>query len=210
MKDLIIVGAGGMGREVLQWVKDINKAAPEWRIQGFIDDNPEALSGKECDYEIIGRISDWDVKENEYFALALASPKTKEKVVFELKEKGAKFATIIHPRARIGGFNHIGEGVVLYPDASLSVNCEIGDFVTLLGSTVGHDAQIGDFASIMGSCNINGGVKIGKRVFLGCQTVTVPGKKIGDNAYVCAGSVVMTNIKANAKVMGFPAKRYDL
>ena len=209
-KDLIIVGAGGMGRELLQWVKDINTVEPEWNILGFIDDNDKALEGKECDYEIMGSISGWDVRDDQYFAIAIAEPRTKEKIVHCLKNKGAKFATIIHPRARIGQFNKIGEGTVLYPDATLSVNIRIGDFVTLLGSTVGHDAEVGDFSSIMGSCNINGNVKLGKRVFLGCQVITVPGRKIGDDAYVAAGSVVMTNIKKNTKVMGYPAKKFDL
>ncbi len=210
LKKLIIVGAGGMGREVLQWVKDINKEEPQWEILGFIDDNMNALDGKECDYEIIGSISGWNVKEDGYFALAVAVPEVKEKLVSSLKAKGAKFATIIHPRARIGEFNSIGEGTIIYPDASISVNCKIGKYVTLLGSTVGHDAEMGDFSSIMGSCNINGGVKIGRCAFLGCQTVTVPGKKIGDSAYVCAGSVVMTNVKSNTRVMGCPAKKYNL
>ena len=210
LKKLVIVGAGGMGREVLQWVKDINTHEPQWKILGFIDDNPDALDGKECDYGIIGSISDWKAKNDEYLVLAVAAPKAKEQIVAKLKVKGANFATIIHPRARIGSFNHIGEGTVIYPDAAISVNCKIGDFVTLLGSVVGHDAEIGDYCSIMGTCNINGGVKLGKRVFFGCQTVTVPGRKIGDDAYVCAGSVVMTNVRAGAKVMGFPAKKIDL
>ena len=210
LKKLIILGAGGMGREVLQWIKDINAKLPTWEILGFADDNLEALDGKECDYKIVSKISELKDFEDTYFALAIASPKAKEKLVGELKAKGARFATIIHPMTRIGSFNSVGEGTVIYPGASLSVNCEIGSFVTLLGSTVGHDAKIGDYSSIMGTCNINGGVSIGKRVFLGCQTVTVPGRKIGDDAYVCAGSVVMTNVRANTKVMGNPAKKYDL
>ncbi len=210
LKDLIIVGAGGMGRELLQWIKDINTVEPEWNILGFIDDNDKALDEKKCDYRIIGSISEWDVKDDQYFAMAIAEPTTKEKVVRILKNRGAEFATIIHPKARIGQFNEIGEGSVLYPDASLSVNIKIGSFVTLLGSTVGHDAEIGDFSSIMGNCNINGNVKIGKRVFFGCQVITVPSRKIGDDAYVGAGSVVMTNIRKNSKVMGYPAKKYEL
>ena len=56
MKDLIIVGASGFGRELVQWVEDINKETREWNILGFIDDNPNALDGYLCDYSIIGDI----------------------------------------------------------------------------------------------------------------------------------------------------------
>lgn len=209
-KKIIIVGAGGMGREVLQWIKDINKVSHEWDIIGFIDDNTDALDGKECDYSVIGRISDWEVKDDEYFVMGIAGPAAKEMVADSLKSRGAKFATLIHPRARIGEFNEIGEGTVIYPDASMSVNVKVGNFVTLLGSTVGHDAVIEDYVSIMGNCNINGNVRVGRSAFLGCQTVTVPGRKIGEKAYVSAGSVVMTNVRANTKVMGNPAKRFEL
>ena len=210
LKKLIIVGAGGMGREVLQWIKDINRQKPTWEVLGFIDDNFAALDGKECDCKVVGSISEYKAGADEYLVMAIASPKAKERLVEELKNRGAKFATIIHPRVRIGEFHYIGEGTVIYPGASLSVNCKVGNFVTLLGSTIGHDVVVGDYSSIMGTCNINGGVEMGKRVFLGCQTITVPGRKIGDDVYACAGSVIMTNIRANTKVMGNPAKKFDL
>ena len=43
MKQLIIVGASGFGRELLQWCKDVQKVKKEWEIAGFIDDNLQAL-----------------------------------------------------------------------------------------------------------------------------------------------------------------------
>lgn len=210
VKNLIIVGAGGMGREVLQWIKDINQAGHTWDILGFIDDNAHALDNIECDYGIVGSISEWDVKKDEYFAVAIADPKTKRAVVEKLKARGAKFAAIIHPRARIGEFNTIGEGAVIYPDASLSVNIRIGDFITLLPSTIGHDAVIGDYCSVMGKCSINGNVHIGDNVYLGCGCIVAPRRNIGDNVYAAMGSVIMTNIRKGIKVMGNPARKYNL
>lgn len=209
-KNLIIVGAGGMGREVLQWIKDINQAEYTWNILGFIDDNKHALDNIECDYGIVGSISKWDVKEDEYFAVAIADPKTKRTVVEKLKARGAKFVAIIHPRARIGEFNTIGEGSIIYPGAALSVNIRIGDFVTLLSSTIGHDAIIGNYSSIMGKCGINGNVHIGENVYLGCGCIIAPRRKIVDNVYAATGSVIMTNIRKDIKVMGNPARKYDL
>ncbi len=210
MKELIIVGAGGFGRELLQWIKDINNSENRWVIKGFIDDDLFALENYECDYEVIGTIKDWQPRDNEVFACAIAKPKIKEKIVKELKAKGAIFEKIIHPRANIGEFNYIGEGVVIYPKAGLTVNIRVGDFVTLLSSGIGHDVTIGDFSTISSNCGINGHVKLGERVFIGSNSVIIPSKKIRDDAVIGAGSVVVSNVKSGTTVMGNPAKRLSL
>jgi sugar O-acyltransferase (sialic acid O-acetyltransferase NeuD family) len=209
MKELIIVGAGGFGRELLQWIKDINIAKSKWKIRGFIDDNQNALDKYDCDYPVIGSIENWLPKETEIFACAICNPKIKELVVTNLKSKGAMFTDVIHPTAIIGDHNSIGEGLIMYPGAGITVNSKIGNFVTILTSGIGHDVEICDYVSISSFCNIAGGVKIGKRVFIGGNTIIIPNRKIGDNAYIAAGSVVVTNIKQNIKVMGNPAKKYD-
>lgn len=210
MKTIIILGANGFGREVLQWIKDINKVKETWNIKGFLDDNLSALDGYDCDYKVIGTIKDWIPSEDEEFVFAIASPKIKEILAAELKAKGAKFATIVHPTSLIGEFCEIGEGLVVTPRAKISPNVKVGNFVTVLGCGVGHDAEIGDYSTLCGYCCINGHVKLGKKVFVGTSAVIAPSKKVGDDAYICMGSMVMTNIKSGSKVMGCPAKKVDL
>ena len=210
MQDLIIVGASGLGREVLQWTKDINKVNPAWNILGFIDDNTDALDGIECDYGIIGTIRDWQPKENEHFVMAIAKPEWKAKISQFLEAKGAQFVPIIHPTAIISDYTKIGKGIVVYPYAKINVNSIVGDFVTLLGSTIGHDATVGDYTTICGTCNINGHAVIGNNVFIGSHAVVAPGKRVGDSSYVGNGSVVISNIKAGYTVFGNPAKRIQL
>lgn len=211
MKQLIIVGASGLGRELLQWCKDIQKNKKEWEIAGFIDDNIAALDDYECDYRVIGTIDEWQPSEDQVFALAIADPKTKEKVVTKLENRGAEFISIIHPDARIGEFNKLGKGLLLYPNARITVNVKIGNFVTILDNTsVGHDASIGDFTTISASCGINGHVQVGKSCYFGCNASTIPSIKIGDECHVGVGSIVVNNINAGRHVFGNPAKRIAL
>lgn len=210
MKDMIIVGASGFGRELLQWIKDINRVQDKWVIKGFIDDNPNALDAFQCDYTVIGRIQDWQPKETEVFACAIANPRIKENIVTLLKSRGAWFESVIHPTSVIGEFNKIGEGLIAYPNSCITSNVEVGDYVTLLSSEIGHDAVVGDYSTISSYCDITGGVQLGKRVFLGSHVTIVPGRKIGDDAYIGAGSVVIKNVKPNTKVMGNPAKKISL
>lgn len=209
MKNLIIVGASGFGREILQWVEDINAISPEWNILGFIDDNLSALDTCKCDYKVIGTIKDWLPKDDEYFVLALAFPEVKLKVVSILKEKGAKFATIIHPTALVNKYAEIGEGVVVTPRSGINPDAKVGNFVSILGSGVAHDAIVGDYSTLSGRCSINGHVQIGERVYIASGVSIAPSKKIGDGAYIGIGSVVISNVKAGTRVFGNPAKKIE-
>ncbi|WP_298771724.1 acetyltransferase [uncultured Fibrobacter sp.] len=206
MKKIYIVGAGGFGRELLWWIKDINKVAPTWEIGGFLDDNLHALDEYECDYKVVGTIKDWQPKEDEEFALALGSSVLKRKIVEIMKTKGAKFASIIHPTAMLSEFAQYGEGFIMFPYSKLSANSTVGDFVTLLSTPIGHDTIIGDYSVISGNCSVVRNVVIGKDVFLAAGVCIAQDIHIGDGAYLGLGSVVLKDVPAGAKVFGNPAR----
>lgn len=209
MKDIIIVGASGFGRELVQWIEDINAISCEWNILGFIDDNADALEGCKCDYKVIGNIKDWHPLGCELYACALAFPSVKEKIVTLLKSRGAKFATLIHPTALVNRHAEIGEGVIITPRSNVTADSKVGNFVSILGSGIGHDAQIGDFSTLSGRCSINGHVKVGRSVYIACGVSIAPSKTIGDHATIGIGSVVISNVKPGVKVFGNPAKKID-
>lgn len=204
------MGASGFGREVLQWVKHCNKVDNTWNVKGFIDDNLEALDGYLCDYKVIDTIKNYTIQENDQFAIAIALPKVKKIVVEILKSKGANFATIIHPTAIISDFCEIGEGVIITANAKISPNVKVGNFVTLLGSGLGHDAVVENFCTITGNCSINGYVTIGEGAFIGSNSCIAPGKKVGAWSLVAMGSMVIMNVKAETKVMGNPARKINI
>lgn len=206
MKDIIIVGAGGFGREALSLIKSINKVSKKWNIKGFIDDNINALDGVKCDGEIIGTIKDWIPSENEVYAMGVASPKGKENFANILKEKGAKFETLISPNAVIHDYVKIGEGCIINGRSSIGSGVVIGNFVNVAASMVGQDAIIGDYSTTTGYANITD-AQIGKRVFVGSQTFIMNKKKIGDDAYISAGSIVFNNVKPGVRVIGNPARK---
>lgn len=209
MKKLIIVGASGFGREVVKYIDDINAVTPTWEIVGFIDDNEMALDGYSCDYKVIGSIKGWQPKEDEWFLCGLAFPKVKRLVVEALVAKGAKFAQIIHPTAMVHKHCKIGEGTVITPNSVISANACVGDYVSVLGSNVAHDATVGNWSTLSGKCALNGHVEVGEMVYMGCGVLVAPSKRIGDNATVGIGSVVVSNVKAGTSVFGNPAKKID-
>lgn len=207
MKDLYIVGAGGLGRELLNLILDIHAiSGPRWNIIGFLDDTKDPLCGKACDFTVVGSILGYVPKPNDVLAFAIANPSAKRKLIPMLKARGAVFESIIHPYAYLGRHSRLGEGAVVYGGFSMSVNVEIGDFTTLLSSSFGHDVTVGDYTTISAFCNIMGNVTIGKGVFIGGNVAIAPHVHIGDDAYLCLGSVVMKDVGAGCKVMGNPSR----
>lgn len=207
MQDLIIVGASGFGRELLAIVEEINRIELTWNVLGFIDDNLHALDDFETGYRVLGTIIDWKPIGSELYGLAIASPKTKEKVVTILKERGASFATLLAPSVNIGSRSKLGEGVVSFGETGISVDVTVGNFVffnALCG--IGHDAVIGDYCTFGPKVCISGATKMGKCVNVGALASTFPGIEVGDYATIGMNSAVVRKVKANTTVMGVPAK----
>lgn len=207
MKDIIIVGASGFGRELAYTIEEINKEKRTWNIKGFIDDNLNALDGTGSSYSILGTIKEWNPSGGEVYAIAIATPKIKEKIVSKLKAEGAEFVSIVAPSVSIGSSSRIGEGAVIFGQCGISVNVEIGDFVflnSLVG--VGHDAVIGAYSMIGPKCCISGHTKVGKGVTMGALSSTYPGITVGDYATIGMNSSAIRKVKPNTTVVGVPAK----
>lgn len=210
MKQLIIVGAGGFGREVYNWAKDHPENQSEWELAGFLDDNPEALQGYTYPLGVIGSVGDYQVSPEDLFVCAIGDPETKRKVVSQLLDRSAKFIQLVHPSSIIGENVSIGEGVVICPQVVLTCDITIGRFVGInCHSSVGHDAWIGDWTTVSGHCDLTGNTRVGESSFLGSGVSLLPSVQVGDGALVGAGSVVLSSVGPGRKVFGNPAVPFD-
>jgi acetyltransferase-like isoleucine patch superfamily enzyme len=108
----------------------------------------------------------------------------------------------------IGDYVEIGEGVVIL-NFSVGSNAKLGNFTSIMGSMIGQESIIGDFSTTTGYVNI-ANATLGKKVFVGSHSVVIHGVNVGDNAFICVGSIVIRNVKANTKVFGNPAKKIDV
>lgn len=221
-KKLIIIGAGGFGREILAWAQDVqrdesasnaddsesNPQSLDWEVAGFLDGNSDALSNFDIDIPIVGDPSSYQPNDDERFVCAIGDPATKLSVCQTLIERGAQFVNLIHPTALVGPRCELGIGTILCPFAAVTVDARLGDFVTLnLRAGIGHDVVVGKGSTLNAFCDVTGGAVLGEGVFLGSHAVIAPRVTVGDYARVGAGSVVVRRVKPNSSVMGVPAKR---
>lgn len=209
MKKLYIIGSGGFGREVLWLVERINQVGKVWDIQGFIDDDKTLCGRIENNYEILGDCKYLgSLKDDIYVAIAIGSPKIKEKIVNKLsKFSNIHFATLIDPSVLYSNQVKIGEGSIICAGTIITVNIEIGKHVIInLDCTVGHDSIIEDYATILPSVNLSGNTITKKYTTIGTGAKIIQGITIGENVMVGAGTVVIRDIEGNCTVVGNPVK----
>ncbi len=208
MKNLIIVGAGGMGREVFHLAADCEGYGVKYKIKGFLDDNLHALDGFEYGYPpIIDTIDDYQIQKDDVFACSIGDVHTKVRIVKHIESNGGEFMSLIHPKVDICKTALLGNGILVFHDVHIGSEAVIGNHVMLQSyASVGHDAVIGDYTRIDPKASIIGGVRVGCRVTLHTMSVLNHKVIVGDDAVVGALSFVIRKVKPGITVFGIPAK----
>lgn len=209
-KKLLIIGAGGFGREVMAMALDICSVKQVgWEMYGFLDDNTKALDGVDTlGYGIADTITGHNVSDSCVYACAIADYKIRERICGEYIANGAEFIDVIHPTSKIGRSSRTGKGLIMAPYSCITENAVIGDFVIINGYTgIGHDAVLGDYCTLSAHCDITGHTVLGKGVFLGSSAVIAPSVTVGDGSRVGAGSIVVKRVKPYTTVFGNPARQ---
>ena len=215
MKNIIIIGAGGVGREVSLIIEKINKLKATWNLIGFIDDNINSWNRIINGYQIIGGM---DLLEtlplDTYVVIAIANYNVKKKIVNKINNK-FKFATIIDQKVYIHDYMTIGEGTIIYEGAIITANIQVGNHVIISPKCgIGHDSIIKDYVSLLWNVNVSGNDVIEEGVMMGSGSTIIQGKKIGKGSIIGAGAVVIDDIDSFTTAVGVPAKvvkeRYEI
>lgn len=208
MKNLLIIGVGGLAREVYGHTKNSKGYGTAWTIKGFLDGNVRL---EEKEYELLdaplyGNVENYQIEEEDVFICAIANPKVKMLLTKMIEDRGGTFINLIHHTAIISHRAMIGRGVVICQFVTVSCDANIGNHVLInLASEIGHDASVGEYSSLMSYVDITGNVSVGKGTYWGSGSRALPHSKIENNSTVGAGSVVLKKVKENQTVFGIPA-----
>lgn len=206
MKDIVIVGAGGFGREVAWLIEEINKKSPEWNIIGFVDDN-ESIQGSFINhYRVIGKI-DWLKDKKIHSVIAISNPLIKQKIFQRLHDTLNQYPVLIHPSVLYSDTVIFGEGTVICAGNILTVNIKIGKHVSIdRACNIGHDAVLGDYSTFLPKTIVSGAVTVEECANIGTGAIIIQGIHIGRNTIVGAGAVVVKDLPADCTAVGIPAK----
>ncbi len=208
MRNIIIVCEDFYGMDVFMIVEAINahavRKAQQYRVLGFLHDNPGSWAEFVPPAPILGNISDWACKVETRYVIAIREPEHKRIAVEMLKARGAVFETIIAPWVQHPvEFEH-GEGCVI-ANYNFKYKSKFGNFV-IMDTCMCESVEIDDYSTLGPFVNITTAT-IGKSVYIGAHAAIISGRIIGDNASIYPGSIVMSNVKAGACIAGVPASR---
>lgn len=211
MRDLVIIGCGGFGREVLDVVEDANNDNPQWNVLGFVDDSP---SDSDVDrvhrrgLDVLGGLQFLTERPKVSFVIGIGAGAVRRTIDEMLVAAGSSAATLVHPSATLGGDNQIGTGSVICSGVRVTTNVHLGRHVHLnLNTTVGHDVRLADFVTVNPLVAISGGVEIGRASTLGTQSSVLQGLSVAPGTFVGAGACVTRDVtEPDTLVVGVPAK----
>jgi acetyltransferase-like isoleucine patch superfamily enzyme len=205
MKHVYIIGAGGLGRELLNQVLGDQAHGRDWVVIGFIDTRKEKKGTTIDGLPVIGDENDVFITENTEFAVAVGYPDIKRQVVENLLKKQAQFISI-RTSCDIGDRSVVGKSILM-KDVLISIDCKIGDYVFIdAGVTIGHDVQVGDYSHIGSGVFVGGQAKIGNGVTIHPKACIAQNVKIGDGAIIGLGAVVFKDVAENQTMIGNPAR----
>lgn len=205
---IIIYGAGGLGREILQLVR-LTLCPKGARVLGFVDDHvaPGTVLN---DAAVLGDGSLLDTMTEPFsLILGFAYPEGKKEKYGQFKKNPLiSFPSVVHPSAYVSEYARMGEGTVIAASCNISVDTSLGVCVFFnTGVLLGHDSTVGDFTSVMPLSAISGNVAIGEGCLIGAQSAIKQGIKIGRSCVVGMGSIVLRDIPDDSTVLGNPAKK---
>jgi sugar O-acyltransferase (sialic acid O-acetyltransferase NeuD family) len=206
-RELVVVGAGGHGRELIATIDALNAVHPTWTVLGVVDDaptHPERLA--RLGTMVLGDLA-WLDRHPSTYALGIGTSEVRARLDEHLTAQGMEPATVVHPGAWIGPDVRLGDGVVVYDRCTVTTNVDIGRHSHLnVGCAVQHDSVVGAMVQMSPGVLVNGDCEIGDGAFLGSGAVITRGCRVGRGARVGAGAVVLSDVPDGATWVGVPAR----
>lgn len=200
MKKLILIGAGGFAKSVLDSI-DVEM----YEIYGFIDD---IKSGIHLGYPILSNQIDFiEGKEKYSYFVSIGDNRKRKYWYQELTKRNLEIISVIDKTAILSKNITYGRGLFVGKLAVINSDVRIGENVIVnTKALLEHGVRVGHHTNISTNVSINGDVIIGEETFIGSSSVVNGQLCIGNHTVIGSGSVVIRNVDSDTVVAGVPAK----
>jgi sugar O-acyltransferase (sialic acid O-acetyltransferase NeuD family) len=212
--ELVIIGAGGHGTEVLSYISDLAREGASIRVRGFVDEGKPP--GRWKGSEILGGFAELEAfLEHEgsptiQYITALGNNRAREacvRKVDRVRVRPPRPWTLWHPRSIVGADVCVGAGTCLAPGSILTTNIRIGSHcIVNVGASISHDTELGDHVNVNPGAIVAGNVRIGAGCYIGAGATIIDQVSIGEWSTVGAGAVVVEDLPPFVTAVGVPAK----
>lgn len=205
--NLVIIGAGGLAREVFDLAHICYADHPGFSVKGFLSDSPSDIA--DMGYPpVLGTVDGYEIQPHDVFFCGIGKVTDRKRTVEIISGKGGQFLNLIHPTAILSPSAKVGIGVAIKAYCSLSSDVKVGDFTYLQSSVIlGHDVQIGRYCQVNSFAFFAGHVKVHDLCTISAGANLIQNVVVEEQAIVGMGSVVLNRVKAGTTVFGMPARK---
>ncbi|CAI9398706.1 acetyltransferase [Nocardioides sp. T2.26MG-1] len=204
MNDLLILGAGGLAREVLAF------AASSFERVRVLDDDESRWGTTLAGHSVIGGLDLAVERRGDALVVCLGRGSARRSVVERLLAQGVdpeRFVTLLHPSVTVPASCTVGAGSVVLAGCVLTADVRVARHVVVMPNvTLTHDDRLDDYVTVCAGVSLGGDVHIGRAAYLGMNASVRPDRTVGAGAVLGMGAVLIDHLPPGETWVGVPAR----
>ncbi|MPV39171.1 NeuD/PglB/VioB family sugar acetyltransferase [Georgenia subflava] len=205
-RPILLIGANGMAREVL----DAVRAAGSHEPVGFVDDDADRHGTWLDGVPVLGSLDHVRAYPDAGLVLCASRGGARASLAGRLAALGIaenRYLTVCHPSVQVPRGCLLGAGTVLLAHVALAGDVRVGRHVLVMANTVLHHGNVlEDFATLAAGVSVGAEVHVGSRAYLGMNASVRERTRVGADAVLGMGAAAVGDVPAGETWAGVPAQ----
>ncbi|MHC4258823.1 MAG: acetyltransferase [Planctomycetota bacterium] len=208
MQKIAIIGSTELAHQLVYYFESTAFGT----VAGMFDDF-ESVGAIKYDRPILGKTSDVPelfrrgAFDTVVISVGYKHRKFRSEIYEHLKKNQVPIATFVHPNSYVEKSAIIKEGCIVLVDCTILMSAHLHENVYVAPRCfISHDVKMHAHTYCAPAVNLAGNTVVGECCFLGINTTSIDGIRIGANVQTAAGSVLTKDVPSNVMVAGVPAE----